>query len=176
MPPARENEIVILGRALAPYGLKGWIRIKPFGDDPEEWRKMPTWWLGDTETGPWRKMELRGLEKHGDTLIAAFADIVDRDTAEAVLQGRWVGAPRTTLPIPAENEFYWGDLMGMTVVNMADVTLGKIQGLIETGANDVLRIVDAAGMERLLPFVNAVVKDVDASARRVRVDWEADWQ
>jgi len=53
--------------------------------------------------------------------------------------------------------------------------LGQVLGLIETSANDVLRVGDGSEKERLLPFVAAVVLDVDLSARRVRVDWEMDW-
>ena len=52
---------------------------------------------------------------------------------------------------------------------------GKVLGLIETPGNDVLRIGDGESPERLLPFVAAVVLDVDLAARHVRVDWEADW-
>ena len=48
-------------------------------------------------------------------------------------------------------------------------------GLIETAANDVLRVGNGDGQEQLLPFVAAVVLDVDLSTRRVRVEWEADW-
>jgi 16S rRNA processing protein RimM len=50
-----------------------------------------------------------------------------------------------------------------------------VSGLIETSANAVLRVVDGDGKERLLPFVAAIVLDVDLAARCIRVDWEADW-
>ncbi len=47
--------------------------------------------------------------------------------------------------------------------------------MIETAANDVLRVADSEGKERLLPFVEAVVKEVSVPERRIRVDWELDW-
>jgi 16S rRNA processing protein RimM len=79
------------------------------------------------------------------------------------------------LPPVAKDEFYWADLIGLDVVNTNDQSLGQVLGLIETSANDVLRVGDGSEKERLLPFVAAVVLDVDLSARRVRVDWEMDW-
>jgi 16S rRNA processing protein RimM len=66
----------------------------------------------------------------------AFAD---RTAAEA-LKGFLVGAPRAALPKTEEDEFYWADLVGLEVVNAADERLGKVAGLIETGANAVLRV------------------------------------
>ena len=57
-----------------------------------------------------------------------------------------------------------GDLIGLEVVNSLDEKLGKVAGLIETGANDVLRVLGEDGTERLLPFVSAVVLKVEMEA------------
>lgn len=169
-----ESEIVILGRIVGPYGVKGWVRVHPFGDDPLSWGAMPHWWLAPREDGAWQAYELGSFKAHGDGLVAAFAEVSDRNAAEA-LKGWWIGAPRAALPAPAENEYYWGDLIGMTVLNSAGECLGTVQGLIETGANDVLRVVDAEAQEHLLPFVAAVVLQVDRDARVIRVEWGLDW-
>lgn len=167
------NDIVVLGRLADPYGIRGWIRLHPFGDDPLSWGKMPVWWLG-RDGEPWREMALKGLKAHGDGLVAAFADVADRTAAEA-LQGFLVGAPRDVLPATGEDEFYWADLLGLEVVNTGGERLGAVAGLIETGANDVLRVVGEDGGERLLPFVAAVVVAVDREARRIVVEWGSDW-
>jgi 16S rRNA processing protein RimM len=60
-------------------------------------------------------------------------------------------------------------------VNTVGERLGKVAGLIETGANAVLRVVDDEGAERLLPFVAAVVLAVEKEAGRIRVEWGRDW-
>lgn len=98
----------------------------------------------------------------------------DRNAAEA-RKGWVIGAPREELPAPSEDEFYWDDLIGLVVVNLQDEPLGRVESLIETGANDVLRVLDEAGVERLLPFVDGVVIDVEPVAGRIRVDWGRDW-
>ena len=107
-------------------------------------------------------------------LIASLEGLADRTAAEAA-RGLLVGAPRNELPATAKDKYYWADLIGLEVTNVHEQSLGKVLGLIETSANDVLRVGNGEDKERLLPFVAAVVLDVDLPARRMRVDWEADW-
>jgi 16S rRNA processing protein RimM len=167
------SDIVVLGRLADPYGIRGWIRLYPYGDDPLAWAEMPVWWLGK-EDGPWREVKLVGLKSHGDGVVALLEGVADRTAAEA-LKGVLVGAPRDALPATDDDEFYWGDLIGLDVVNAAGERLGKVAGLIETGANDVLRVVADDQTERLLPFVEAVVLSVEKDAGLIRVEWGSDW-
>ena len=114
------------------------------------------------------------MRNHGNGVLVSLEGIADRAAAEA-MKGVLVGAPREALPATDEDEFYWGDLVGLQVVNTVDEPLGKVVGLIETGANDVLRVQDSEGVERLLPFVSAVVLSVDKAGGLIRVEWGSDW-
>ncbi len=167
------NDIVVLGRLAEPYGIRGWIRLHPFGDDPLSWAEMPVWWIGQPD-GQWRECRLKGLKPHGNGVVALFDGVADRTAAEA-LKGVLVGAPREALPATSDDEFYWDDLLGLEVVNSAGERLGKVGGLIETGANDVLRVCAEDGEERLLPFVSSVVLAVEKEAGLIRVEWGSDW-
>lgn len=167
------SEIVVLGRLADPYGIKGWLRLHPFGDDPLDWAEMPVWWIA-REGEPWQACELKGLRNHGDGVVVLLDGVADRTAAEA-MKGVLVGAPREALPATGDDEFYWGDLVGLQVVNTVEESLGKVVGLIETGANDVLRVQDDDGVERLLPFVSAVVLSVDKAGGLIRVEWGSDW-
>ena len=60
------------------------------------------------------------------------------------------------------------------MVNEQGLALGRVKSLIETGANEVLVVADG-DRERLLPFVEQVVKAVDVAGGLIRVDWDADW-
>jgi 16S rRNA processing protein RimM len=135
---------------------------------------MPHWQLAPAESGEWQSFSLVDFRAQGKSLIARFAQIDDRTAAEAI-KGWWIGASRETLPPLTDDEFYWNDLIGLTVENEAGEILGEITALIETGANDVLRVIGQDETERLIPFVDAVVKAVDLSRQRVRVAWETDW-
>jgi 16S rRNA processing protein RimM len=168
--------MIVLGRIVAPFGVHGWLRVHAFGDDPEAWRKMPQWWLSpevDAPIGCWKAHALEAVKLHGDGVVAKLAGIDDRDGSEA-LGSCYIGAPREALPLPAQDEYYWADLIGLAVANMQDQSLGRVKSLIETGANHVLVVADGEH-ERLLPFVEHVVKAVDVAGGTIRVDWDSDW-
>ena len=170
------HSFIILGKIVGAYGVQGWVRIHPFADDPASWGRMKAWKLG-LENAPqsdWKDVAVKGFRAHSDTLVAQLEGVSDRSSAEA-LKGSLVGALREALPPTAENEYYWADLIGLDVVNTHDQRLGKVGNLIESAASDVLVVVADDGAEQLLPFVSAVVLDVDVAARRIRVEWEADW-
>ena len=169
--------MVVLGRIVAPYGVRGWLKIKPFGDDPQAWRDMSQLWLGaDAEGDHWQAFDLESLRAHGAAWVVKLAGIDDRTAAE-MADGRFVGAPRGELPCNRSGEYYWADLMGLNVVNQQGESLGKIDSLVETGAHQVLVVKDDEDDkgERPLPFVAQVVKEVDVPGGRVLVAWQKDW-
>ena len=167
------NDIVVLGRLADPYGIRGWLKLHAFGDDPLDWAEMPVWWISrDGES--WRECGLKSLKVHNNGLVVLLDGVDDRSAAEAA-KGLLVGAPRSALPIPEEGEFYWSELIGLDVINTADEKLGKVASLIESAANSVLCVVADDGTERLLPFVAAVVLDVDKEVGQIRVEWGSDW-
>lgn len=168
--------MIVLGRVVAPFGVQGWVKIHPFGDDPLAWRRMGQWWLSDrddADQGEWQAYRLKGCRVHGKGLVAAFEGVADRTAAEQ-LGGKYIGAPREALPETGEDEYYWIDLVGLTVANRAGERLGTVESLLETGAHDVLRVTDGDN-ERLIPFVAAYVLAVDVAGGTITVDWEADW-
>lgn len=170
------NSFVVLGKIVGAYGLQGWVRVHPFADDPQAWSRIPAWWLGQEDSPPkaWREVALKQSRLHLDALVVQLEGVSDRDAAEA-LKGTLIGAPREALPAASKDEYYWADLIGLDVVTAREESLGKVEGLIETGANDVLCVRADDGKEHLLPFVSAVILDVDLAVRRIRVEWEKDW-
>ena len=168
--------MIIMGRIVAPFGVKGWVKIHPFGDDPAAWRTMPQWWLSPDESAEdsaWRALKLKQCRPHGKGLVAAFEGINDRTAAEA-LGRQFIAAPREAMPDTAEDEYYWGDLIGLRVENAAAETLGTVSSLLSAGAHDVLDVRDGDA-QHLIPFVAAYVDGVDLEAGVIRVQWQKDW-
>ncbi len=170
------GNIVVLGKIVGPYGLRGAVRVHPFADDPRGWSKLPYWWLGreGEATGLWQRTRVLACKVHNESLIASLECLPDRTASEAV-HGVLIGVPREALPATADDEYYWADLLGLAVTNQHGQSLGRVLGLIETSANDVLRVGDGEAAERLLPFVASVVREVDVGAGRILVEWELDW-
>ncbi|MBM3353720.1 MAG: 16S rRNA processing protein RimM [Betaproteobacteria bacterium] len=158
-----------MGRVAGPYGLLGWIKVfQPV----EALAACRNWWIDGIE---YRVLEAR---EHSGTLLARLAGLGDRDAALR-LKGRTVAVARDALPQPEAGHYYHADLVGMEVVNTKGAVLGTVQAMSSYGAHDVMEVAARADMparaRRLLPWVAAVVRNVDPAARRIEVQWEADW-
>jgi 16S rRNA processing protein RimM len=166
--------MIVLGRIVAPYGVRGWMKIHPFGDDPGSWRKMTQWWLGaDADGEAWQTCKVENLRAHGASWVVKLDGVDDRGAAER-LDGWFFAAPREALPSTIEDEYYWADLVGLAVTNEQGESLGKVDSLVESGAHPVLVVKDGE-TERLLPFVDQVVRSVDVAGGCIHVQWEKDW-
>jgi len=159
-----------MGRVSAPFGVKGWVKVQPFTEKTDSLLGYPRWWL--SEADGWRSQTVEESAVHGSELLVRFAGIADREGA-ASLKGREIAIPREQLPVPGESEYYWADLIGLEVENTAGESLGRVERLFESGAAPVLVVVGET--ERLLPFVGAVVKQVDLQAEKLLVEWELDY-
>lgn len=160
-----------MGRVLAPYGVKGWIKVAPFTAAPEALTRFDRWWIGGPDG--WEEAAVAEAVRHGANVVARLASCSDRDQA-AMLRGREVALARESLPETPQDEYYWADLVGLEVVNAESAPLGKVTELFSNGAHDVMRI-GAGKDERLVPFVPAVVRKVDLAAGRIEVEWGSDW-
>lgn len=164
-----------MGRIVAPYGIKGWVRIQPFTQHTDGLLDYTTWLLGRDDAA-WQPRAVDDAKVHGAEVVARFAGVTDREQA-AALRGLRVAVSRDEFPQPAAGEFYWSDLVGLAVVNTAGVALGQVTRVFETGANDVLVVADtgASARERLIPFIAPVVSQVDVAGGSLVVDWDADF-
>lgn len=161
-----------MGRVAAAFGIRGWVKIQPFSEFVDSLLDYKTWYVGH-ENGPWRKVDVVQAETHDKTLAVQFPDCPDRNAAEK-LKGLLIAVPRSSLPEQVEGEYYWADLIGMSVVNQAGETLGTVVELLDTGANDVL-IVRGNGPDVLIPFLDSVIGPVDLAAKTIQVNWSADF-
>jgi 16S rRNA processing protein RimM len=168
--PALPADRVVLGRIVGVHGIKGWIKVESETRPREAIFAYSPWELG-TATG-WTPYRVLAGRPSGAGLTAQLEGIDDRDVARALI-GATIAFPRAQLPPAEAGSYYWADLQGCTVVNLQDVELGTVSHLMETGANDVLVVND--GRERLIPFIDTVVQQVDLEHRRIRVDWDEDF-
>ena len=162
-----------MGEVLAAYGVRGWIKIRPFTASPDGLVPYRTWWLKRREG--WRAFAVAEIRRHGDAVVARLEGLATREDA-APWQGAEVAVPRSALPVAEAGEVYLADLEGLAVVNRRGATLGRVAGHLETGVHPVLRVVDEAKPrgEVLIPFVPEYVDAVDLAGGRIRVDWPED--
>jgi len=159
--------MVVMGRVCAPYGLKGWIKVQPYTQEPERLLDYREWWV--SEEGRWLQHRILESALHGAMIVAKLEGCGDRKAASA-LKGRDIAVPRGFMPENREGEYYFGDLLGMQVALRDETNLGCVTKILETGANVVLVVLGRK--ETLVPFIEGVVVDVNMKARQITVDWE----
>ena len=155
-----------MGRVAGAYGVRGWLTLAPEGGVQETLARSAEWWVGGH---PYRVLEARA---HGATVVGSVQGIDTREQALA-LKGSTVCVRREALPELEPGHYYLADLVGLEVVNEQGEPLGVVKRLFSNGAQDVMEV--AGSVTRLLPWVPAVVKQVDLAERRIRVEWGADW-
>lgn len=166
-----DRELVIVGRIGAPHGVAGAVRVTSATQPPENIVHYRPWLVGDGAGAPFREVEVTSVRRQANGFVAVIAGIDDRDRAQA-LGGALIAVPRHVLPaLDADREYYWQDLLGLTVRHVDGRTLGTVKTLLETGAHDVL-VIERDGPELLVPFVGAFVLEVDLAARRIVVEWQ----
>jgi 16S rRNA processing protein RimM len=166
-------DLVIMGRLLAPRGIKGWLKVKTFTEEADALADFKVWWL--KRGNAWVQCAVEDTELVHLGFSAKLQGVDDRNAAE-LMRGIDVALPRSEMP-EYDDSIYWIDLIGLDVVNLAGEPLGVVDSLLETGANDVL-VVKPAGeeqKEQLIPYTEQAVRDVDLKARKIVVDWQKDW-
>ncbi|HCM46960.1 ribosome maturation factor RimM [Colwellia sp. 75C3] len=170
-----EEKQIILGKVGAVYGIKGWLKIHSFTDETEAILDYFPWSLklgNNTQT-----VEITDWRKHNKVLIVKVAGIDDRDEAQALV-GSEILTNEAALPELSQDDFYWRDLIGMSVVTNKGYDLGVVTDMMETGANDVL-VVKAnlkdgfSKKERLIPYLfEQVIESVSIENKQICVDWD----
>ncbi len=161
-----------MGKVVGAQGILGWVKVQTFTEYLDGLLDYDTWYVGDEQA--WRPLEVLEANVHGGkVVIAKLQGIVDRTAAEKC-KGLLVAIPRAELPEQKEGEYYWSDLVGLSVENLAGESFGTVDSLLETGANDVL-VIKGEGGETLMPFIASVIQQVDLKSKKILVDWQTDY-
>lgn len=197
------SDLVEIARVAGAHGVRGWIKILPFSSDSTVLDSVKRWWISapektlDRELGkPSARMQpvqVVWARPHGATWLASLKGLTDRDDAQA-MKGFSIWVSRGDFPAPADDEFYWVDLIGCEVVMIDGAQsnrIGIVDSVQESPAHPLLSVLrqnqDASGnwhavlsakgkpVYTLIPFVAAHVPAVDIECRRITVDWPADF-
>lgn len=183
---AAEEHWLTVGKIATVFGVKGWLKIHSYTEPAENILNYRDWQLLGRVAGveQRKRVVVDQIRRHGNGVVAHIEGVDERELAKQY-SGWRIQVARDSLPALAEDDYYWHQLQGLSVyqvdVDGAPQTfLGRVDYLLETGANDVLVVVpdDAAprvgGVRReiLIPYLpQQVVLVVDLSAATIWVDW-----
>ncbi len=168
--PQTDDDLITVGRIIGAHGVRGQVKVYSHTSPRENIVTFSPWII---ELGTARTQAHVTGKRQGKNVLANVQGITTRDQAED-LSGATILIHRHQLPRLEQGEFYWSQITGLEVVNLEGVELGRVDHLIETGANDVLVV--QGDRERLIPYVmDDVVKSVDLEQQQIVVDWQEDY-
>ena len=177
LPGDEAAELVSMGRIAAPYGIKGWFKLVSHTQPRENILRYRN--FTGSLNGKLRPLVMDDAKPHGKGLIGHIRGF---DTPEDIrmLTGLELMVPLSELPELDGDDYYWHQLTGLKVESQSGVLFGRIDSLLETGANDVMVVKPCEGSvdkhQRLIPWLpDQVVLRVDIASGLVVVDWETDY-
>ncbi|SCF32361.1 16S rRNA processing protein RimM [Micromonospora viridifaciens] len=171
--------LLVVGRIGKPHGIRGEVTVEVRTDEPEA-RFAPgavlrtaSGAVAPPQPGAYRvppELTIESARWHQGRLLVAFEGVLDRDVAEA-LRGTLLEVDSADLTPPEDpEEFHDHQLIGLAVVTPAGERLGEVARIDHAPASDLLVLRRPEGRTALIPFVKAIVPEVDLAGGRVVVD------
>jgi len=167
------TDYVTVAKIGAPHGVRGDLKLHSFTDDITQLPHYQSWFIENDNLSPlWLPISL-SFKIHHKTLIIHIEGCDDREQAKEFVNKQLAVNRAELTPIKTKNQYYWVDLIGLTVMTKEGECLGKVDHLLDTAAHDVLVVKGAT--EILIPFVDHVVLKVDLEQKLLVVDWDVDY-
>lgn len=166
------TEYVVLGHVSKSHGVQGWVNVVSYTQPIENILQYHPWYLKLKNS--WQVTKVVKQRASAKSILVQFESCTDRNQAD-VYHGAEIAVMREQLPnLVNENDHYWNDLLGLTVITTEGVELGKVNNIFATGSNDVLVV--QGERERMLPYLlDEVVKKIDLNSKQMIVDWDPDF-
>ena len=149
-----------VGQIVGAHGLYGELKVEAYSDFPDRFAPGVTLFLGEDL----EKVQVTSMRPHKSNLLVRLEEVGDRNEAEDV-RGLWFYVPEAEAAALEEGQYWIHDIIGLQVVTVDGVQIGKITDVMATGANDVYVVRPAAdinqGRDVLLPAIADVVERVD---------------
>lgn len=162
---------VVIGRFGRPHGIKGFVTVHSFTYPQDNILEYKTWYafLGKQ----WQPITILEQELRINNLLVKIEGYSERESA-AELTNIEIAIPGSQLAVLKPDEYYWHELIGMTVVNQQGQSFGKVQEIMATGSNDVLVV---QGEKRyLIPYLpGEFVLQINKEQKQITVDWDLDF-
>ncbi len=170
------KDLIPIGRVVRPHGVRGRIKLEYFGEDVNRFPPSREVFI-EVKAGSLQAYEILETTPQSPRLILHLKGIERREEVEPLI-GKEVFIKREVLPDLEEGEYYWMDLLGMSVETQEGKRIGRVKEIFSTGANDVY-VVEGKRGEIFLPATAEVIQSVDRKKGVMKVIrkeglWEED--
>jgi 16S rRNA processing protein RimM len=162
--------LIAIGKAVAPHGVRGDVRVVPLTDFPDRFLTMKKVRLEDG-----RVLDIESAKYHKQFVLLKFRGLDDRNAVEN-LRGKLLMVDRDGLVKLPAGHYYIFDIIGLKVFDESGAALGTVTDVLATGANDVY-IAEQEGQKPLLiPALKDVVREIDVPGGRITVRLQEEWE
>lgn len=164
-----KDQLVTLGKIVGVHGVQGWLKVFSYTQPVENIFQYDNWQL-TRASGEVISRRVISHKGKGKSLRVQLEGVSDRNLAESMV-GLVISTNRAQLPDLDQGEFYWRDLIGLTVRDTQGSELGVVTDMMETGSNDVLLLTDSNGKSLAIPWIPDVVIEVNIAQSLLVADW-----
>jgi 16S rRNA processing protein RimM len=164
------DHFILIGKVTRIHGVKGTVKVYSYAESSSFFRSDLSLCI-QTPNGLINTYQIAWAKPHKRSILVALKGVDDRDSAQALI-GAMLFVDKQMLPHVEEGTYYWFDLIGLAVETDDGDHLGKIESILQTGANDVYVVRKhhaEGGSEVLVPALASVIQQVDLHAKRMRV-------
>lgn len=168
-----DQEVVVVGRFGRFFGIWGWIRVVLSASlTIEYFMKLSKIFIRRRKSELWQKLAIDGLKLFNDTILLKIKGYNSKEEVSKLTNAD-LGILRKDLPKLGDDEYYWSELIGLTIINNSGQNIGIVKSIITTGSNDVLVV--EGDCRRLIPYISEVIMKIDLENRSILVDWGFDY-
>lgn len=162
------HSYVIIGKIGKAFGLKGWVKIFSYTQPADQILDYSPLFI--QQNGQWQLFHCDGYERRRKDILFHPKDCQTPEQTASYCHGL-IAVAREQLPNLADDEYYWADLKGLTVVNQQGIELGVVDYLLETASNDILVVKGKRTYH--VPYIRQqVVLTIDLNNKLMQVDWD----
>jgi len=159
---------LVVGRIARAHGIGGEVSVEVRTDSPE--LRFAVGARVETDPAERGPLTVRRTRWHSGRLLVSFDEVPDRTVAEELRGTLLVADSATSPPVDDPEEFWDHQLIGLAALSVVGDRLGEVEDVLHAPAGDLLVVRTPAGGELLVPFVRAIVPDVDVTRGHVVVD------
>lgn len=149
---------ILIGKVVGAHGVRGLLKVLPYTESPDSFKSLKAVWLKD-KTGGFQELSLKSTGVKGRVVLFGLSGVDSRTKAESFIDSE-VYCPRKWLGELPADEYYWHQIIGLTVRLEDGPVLGKIKTIFPTNSNDVY-VVENGSKEYLIPAIEDVVVSID---------------
>lgn len=164
------ENLILIGKIVAPHGVRGDVRVVPLTDFPERFRKTKRVFCEDASV-----LYIESVKYNKQFVLLKFRDVDSMDAAEK-LRNKHISLPKEELVKLPQDHYYQFEIIGLDVYSSEDEYLGKVSEILQTGSNDVYVVRQEGHKELLIPALKAVVLSIDIPAGKMTVRLQEEWE